>query len=389
MLGKLKAYKQYFLIGIVAVIVGSILIIVSRTVENAPNLFVTLWEYIKHFFDIISPIINAFIAAYLLYYPVVYIEKLLTKGMDRLLPKRDKEKGAGRIRALSVTLVFLIVIGFIVTVINFIIPPLIENIRILSQSIPKFEAQFNVWMKELGQFFNTLNIDITNNMDIFNYLKNLLINGAQMFINGLGGLIFSFSSFVIDLVVSVILTFYFLKDKEKLFAMISKFGTIVCTPKVKKSIIEFVKTLDDVVGKYLLGTILDSFIVGVVSVILMLLIKHPFAILIGVAAGFTNVIPYVGPIVGSGLAFGLGIFSSLGLGVLGAVLLLLYQQIDGNIIQPKIVGDQVGLMPVWILIAVLIGGSYFGGIGMIASVPAAALIGVYLDRIYKRKISKK
>lgn len=201
--------------------------------------------------------------------------------------------------------------------------------------------------------------------------------------------IFSFSSFVIDLVVSVILTFYFLKDKEKLFAMISKFGTIVCTPKVKKSIIEFVKTLDDVVGRYLLGTILDSFIVGVVPVILMLLIKQPFAILIGVAAGFTNVIPCVGPIVGSGLAFGLGIFSSLGLGVLGAVLLLLYQQIDGNIIQPKIVGDQVGLMPMWILISVLIGGSYFGGIGMIASVPAAALIGVYLDRIYKRKMSKK
>lgn len=108
--------------------------------------------------DIISPIINAFIAAYLLYYPVVYIEKWLTKGMDRLMPKRDKEKGAGRVRALSVTLVFLMVIGFIVTVINFIIPPLIENIRILGQSIPKFEAQFNVWMKELGQFFHSVRL---------------------------------------------------------------------------------------------------------------------------------------------------------------------------------------------------------------------------------------
>ncbi len=187
----------------------------------------------------------------------------------------------------------------------------------------------------------------------------------------------------------MILTFYFLKDKEKLFAMISKFGTIVCTPKVKDNIIDFVKTLDDVVGKYLLGTILDSFIVGVVSVLLMILIKHPFAILIGVAAGFTNVIPYVGPIVGSGLAFVLGAFTSLGLGITGAVLLLLYQQIDGNIVQPKIVGDKVGLLPVWILIAVLIGGSYFGGIGMIASVPTAALIGVYIDRLYKCKIGKK
>lgn len=388
MLEKLKAYKKYFLVGLTSVVIGSILIVIFKTVDNAPNLIMTIWEAIKNFFGVISPVINAFVAAYLLYYPVVYIENWINKGLDKLVPKRDREKRKASIRLISVTLIFLAVIGLIAMIINFIIPPLFDNIKILIRSIPKYEAQFNIWMKEIGKVLNTLNIDITN-INIFNYVKDFLINGGQLLINSLGGLISSFSSFVIDLVVSVILTFYFLKDKEKLFAMISKFGTIVCTPKVKDNIIDFVKTLDDVVGKYLLGTILDSFIVGVVSVLLMILIKHPFAILIGVAAGFTNVIPYVGPIVGSGLAFVLGAFTSLGLGITGAVLLLLYQQIDGNIVQPKIVGDKVGLLPVWILIAVLIGGSYFGGIGMIASVPTAALIGVYIDRLYKCKIGKK
>ena len=388
MLEKLKAYKKYFLVGLTSVVVGSILIVIFKTVDNAPNLIMTIWEAIKNFFGVISPVINAFIAAYLLYYPVVYIENWINKGLDKLVPKRDREKRQASIRLISVTLIFLAVIGLIAMIINFIIPPLFDNIKILIRSIPKYEAQFNIWMKEIGKVLNTLNIDITN-INIFNFVKGFLVDGGQLLIYSLGGLISSFSSFVIDLVVSVILTFYFLKDKEKLFAMISKFGTIVCTPKVKDNIIDFVKTLDDVVGKYLLGTILDSFIVGVVSVLLMILIKHPFAILIGVAAGFTNVIPYVGPIVGSGLAFVLGAFTSLGLGITGAVLLLLYQQIDGNIVQPKIVGDKVGLLPVWILIAVLIGGSYFGGIGMIASVPTAALIGVYIDRLYKCKIGKK
>lgn len=388
MLEKLKAYKKYFLVGLTSVIVGSILIVIFKTVDNAPNLIMTIWEAIKNFFGVISPVINAFVAAYLLYYPVVYIENWINKGLDKLVPKRDREKRKASIRLISVTLIFLAVIGLIAMIINFIIPPLFDNIKILIRSIPKYEAQFNIWMKEIGKVLNTLNVDITN-INIFNYVKGFLVDGGQLLINSLGGLISSFSSFVIDLVVSVILTFYFLKDKEKLFAMISKFGTIVCTPKVKDNIIDFVKTLDDVVGKYLLGTILDSFIVGVVSVLLMILIKHPFAILIGVAAGFTNVIPYVGPIVGSGLAFVLGAFTSFGLGITGAVLLLLYQQIDGNIVQPKIVGDKVGLLPVWILIAVLIGGSYFGGIGMIASVPTAALIGVYIDRLYKCKIGKE
>ena len=388
MLEKLKAYKKYFLVGLTSVVIGSILIVIFKTVDNAPNLIMIIWEAIKNFFGVISPVINAFVAAYLLYYPVVYIENWINKGFDKLVPKRDREKRKASIRLISVTLIFLAVIGLIAMIINFIIPPLFDNIKILIRSIPKYEAQFNIWMKEIGKVLNTLNVDITN-INIFNYVKGFLVDGGQLLINSLGGLISSFSSFVIDLVVSVILTFYFLKDKEKLFAMISKFGTIVCTPKVKDNIIDFVKTLDDVVGKYLLGTILDSFIVGVVSVLLMILIKHPFAILIGVAAGFTNVIPYVGPIVGSGLAFVLGAFTSFGLGITGAVLLLLYQQIDGNIVQPKIVGDKVGLLPVWILIAVLVGGSYFGGIGMIASVPTAALIGVYIDRLYKCKIGKK
>lgn len=389
MLEKLKNYKRYFPIGIGVIIIGIILMFADRVIGNSPNVLGIIWGYIKQFVDIISPVIYAFTIAYLLYYPVLFIERWVVKGLDAALPKRDKEKSKGWVRLLSVAAVFLIVIGMIAMLINFILPPLFENINILINSIPKFEAQYNAWMTEIADTLGTLNMDRISEIippDVFNYIKNFLLSGGQLILSSIGNFIASFSSFVIDFIVTVIVTFYFLKDKERLFAGVSKVGTIICTPKVKTQIIDFIKTLDDVVGKYLLGTILDSAIVGAVSVGLMLMIKHPFAILIGVAAGITNVIPYVGPIVGSGLAFVLGSFTSLGMGVTGAVLLLLYQQIDGNIVQPKIVGDQVGLLPVWILISVLIGGSYFGGVGMIASVPIAALIKVYLDRMYEHKI---
>lgn len=392
MLEKLNACKKYVPLGVTVIIVGIILMIASKIINNSIDVVSSSWGYIHGFIEIISPVIYAFASAYLLYYPVQFIEKWLTYGLDKIFPKRNKEKNKGWIRLLSVTVIFLIVIGLIVMLINFILPPFMENISILVTSIPKFEAQFNVWMKEIGSFLGSLNVEEANTLvpeEVFNYIKDVLINGGQWILGGIGGFISSFSSFVVDFIVTVILTFYFLKDKEKLFAGIDKVGTIICTSRAKEGIKNFIKTLDDVVGKYLLGTILDSAIVGVVSVFLMLMIKHPFAILIGVAAGITNVIPYVGPIVGSGLAFILGSFTSLGMGITGAVLLLLYQQIDGNIIQPKIVGDQVGLLPVWILISVLIGGSYFGGVGMIASVPVAALVKVYLDRIYSYKLRRK
>lgn len=392
MLEKLKACRKYVPLGIATIIVGITLMIAFKIISNSTDVVSSSWIYIKQFIEVISPVIYAFAGAYLLYYPVQFIEKWLNYGLDKAFPKRNKEKNRGWIRLLSVAAVFLMVIGLTIMLINFILPPFLDNISILIASLPKLEAQFNLWMKEIGNFLASLNVDEFNTLipgDVFNYIKEVLINGGQWVLGGIGRFISSFSSFVVDFVVTVILTFYFLKDKEVLFAGVDKIGTIVFKPRTKEHIKDFIRTLDNVVGKYLLGTILDSAIVGGVSVFLMILIKHPFAILIGVAAGITNVIPYVGPIVGSGLAFILGSFTSVGMGLTGAVLLLLYQQIDGNIIQPKIVGDQVGLLPVWILISVLIGGSYFGGVGMIASVPVAALIKVYLDRLYSDRIESK
>ena len=157
--------------------------------------------------------------------------------------------------------------------------------------------------------------------------------------------------------------------------------------KVGRALTIFLLDLDNIVGRFIVGEILDSVIVGVVSTILLLIIRHPFAVLIGVIAGVTNIIPYIGPVIGAALAFFFGIFTSLPLGIIGAILLLLYQQIDGNFVQPKIVGDKIGLSPVWILIAVLIGGSYFGPIGMILSMPVAGLLKVYFNRYseYKKR----
>ena len=163
--------------------------------------------------------------------------------------------------------------------------------------------------------------------------------------------------------------------------MPGKFGRIVK---------QFIVDLDEVVGGFAKGVLLDALIVGIVSSILMLIIKHPFAILVGVIAGIANVIPYIGPAIGAVAAFILGLFSSITVGVWGFVLLILYQQVDGNIIQPKIVGGNVGLPAVWTLIALTIGGGYGGMFGMIVAVPIAAIFSVYMHRFYeKRKINKQ
>lgn len=373
-----KKYRTYITL---VVITGILLFIGFNVVREGPYLLKVLVGVIIQFLDIISPVFWAFILAYLLYYPMMYIEKIIYKIRGS---REIKKKTKGRVRLLSVTLTFILVIGLITAIINFIVPPLIKNVNILLNSIPEFEANLSVWINEIKEYMATLNITSPEGMALVNDMSMILKTIGEGIIGVATQLVGSIGSFVVDFVVTVILTFYFLKDKEKLFRAIDKFGMITVSDRVRFGIKGFIKDLDDIVGKFMIGTVFASFVVGVISTVLMLIIGHPFAILIGVAAGLTNVIPYVGPILGAGLAFVLGIFESMKLGILGAVLLLLYQQVDGNVIQPKIVGDKVGLAPVWILIAVLIGGSYFGGIGMILAVPTAALIAVYVERRYQK-----
>ena len=134
--------------------------------------------------------------------------------------------------------------------------------------------------------------------------------------------------------------------------------------------------------------LIAAILAGVFSTLILLVIRHPFAILVGLVTGVTNVIPYIGPILGALLGCVLGLFSSLNLAILSLILLTIYQQLDANVIQPKLLSNSVGLNPVWVLIAILIGGHYLGMVGMIVSIPSAALE-IYLTRRYHRlKINK-
>ncbi|MEE0881650.1 MAG: AI-2E family transporter, partial [Turicibacter sp.] len=169
-------------------------------------------------------------------------------------------------------------------------------------------------------------------------------------------------------------------DTQLILNTIDKLATVILSDSFKQKTKRFLKDVHEVFGGFILGQLLDALIVGIASTILLLIIGHPFALLIGFIAGITNVIPYIGPIIGAVLALILGLFTSVRLGVLGALLLIVYQQIDGNFVQPKILGESVGLAPVWIFMAILIGGNYFGAIGMILAVPIVALLKIYLER---------
>lgn len=390
----LREYKNEVKRALFWVVVGTLLLIVYQVVKSGPYLLGQIGDAIEKFLHVISPIIWAFCLAYILYYPVKTIQKGMIWVYEKGFKKEVNEKGYRISRVVSIFTVLIMIIFLIKLMFQFIVPPLIANIESLLLALPAFGEKLSISINEITSFLETFEIDwnaidmdwksLGNNM--MEMAKNTLLSSLQLLWMSLSAAIGSISSFVVDFVVTIILTVYFLKDKEKIFEALNKFFSMIIPAKPLKYIKGFLKDLDDVVGKFLVGTIFASTVVGIISSVLMLLINHPFAVLVGVVAGITNIIPYVGPLIGALLALILGIFESVQIGVLGFILLILYQQIDGNIIQPKIMGDSVGVAPVWILMAVLIGGSYFGGIGMIVSVPIAALISVYINRAYKKRV---
>ena len=376
MLEQLKKNKQLWLNCLSIFIVGVGLIFIYYILKNLG----LITKQIHTFILLIRPVIIAFGIAYVLNRPMIYIEKKL-KDLSRKIFKKELASGASR--GFTILLLFILVVGSIYVLFNSIIPPIMKNLRLLLESLPMFQESMNYYIKELGpyveSFINQQQID-----QISNFITNLLSAiGTQILQLGTG-VITNVTGFAISTLTTIILSIYFLKDKEILINSVDKGAQALLSPRLLKRMKQLLHDLDVVFGGFLIAQLIAAILAGVFSTLILLVIRHPFAILVGLVTGVTNVIPYIGPILGALLGCVLGLFSSLNLAILSLILLTIYQQLDANVIQPKLLSNSVGLNPVWVLIAILIGGHYLGMVGMIVSIPSAALAQIYLTRRYHR-----
>lgn len=376
MLEQLKKNKQLWLNCLSIFIVGVGLIFIYYILKNLG----LITNQIHTFILLIRPVIIAFGIAYVLNRPMIYIEKKL-KDLSRKIFKKELASGASR--GVTILILFILVVGSIYILFNSIIPPIMKNLRLLLESLPMFQESMNYYIKELGpyveSFINQQQID-----QISNFITNLLSTiGTQILQLGTG-VITNVTGFAISTLTTIILSIYFLKDKEILINSLDKGAQALLSPRLLKRMKQLLHDLDVVFGGFLIAQLIAAILAGVFSTLILLVIRHPFAILVGLVTGVTNVIPYIGPILGALLGCVLGLFSSLNLAILSLILLTIYQQLDANVIQPKLLSNSVGLNPVWVLIAILIGGHYLGMVGMIVSIPSAALAQIYLTRRYHR-----
>ncbi|MGF2142143.1 AI-2E family transporter [Vagococcus fluvialis] len=306
------------------------------------------------------------------------------KPIVTFLEKRGVSKTWGA------TIVLLLLVGIVVVSISSIIPSLVKQIAALLKSAPTFIKEVESWANEMSHHPMLQNIDFQSYLDKWNIsIGNIVqttINGVSLSI----GLFVSSIAGIVMLVVTVpFILFYMLKDGHKMIPAIQKYFP----EKHKGEMVDLLKKMSETIEKYISGQMIECLFVGVGTSLGYMIIGVDYAFLFGVIAGLTNMIPYIGPYIGLAPAVIVTVFADPWKAVFACIVVLIVQQIDGNIIYPNVIGKSLDIHPLTIIIILLVAGNLAGLLGMILGVPFYAVcktIFVYVfDMVQLSKSGKK
>ena len=365
---KIKSLLPYFLFAVA-------IIVVYRGISEI-NLF---FNGIRRLWSIITPFFYGFLLAFIINLPFGGLQSLLGKIKFKFINKRKKP--------LSLILSYLFV-GTIVFFVVYLGIPYVLNI--------------------ISFFIENLNLYFDRTRQFFYYLNNLEIPGLHISVEGVSAMLQSFfrslsiedvaayfnvlfgvPSVIFIMFLAFISSIYILIEKEKFKAFLCRLLIAFTPAKVSNAIIDYTGRLNKNFKRYIFVQTIDGLILGSIVTIQLFLFQSPYFLILGLMLGILNYIPYFGSIIGTIIAVIVVTFTQgLAIGAIAAVVLLITQQIDGNVIQPKLMGGSFSLSPFLIIVSVTIGGAFAGVLGMIAAIPIISILKDILESIvvhYERK----
>ena len=353
-------------------------IVVFKTIDSVSEIM----EMIRKFINIIMPFVMACLVAYILYIPCTKVENLFTKL------KLNKGK-----RLLSVILVYILSITIIFVIFKFVVPSVSESVTDLAKNLPNY---FNSSI----EFFNNLDEEnILYKLHVGDYVKALQkydvgdtiikwinIDNVSQSIKSIVGA----TNIIFDLFVTLVVSFYLLLERGQIKEFVIRLFDVVFDKKINNIISNYYHKTNGIFFNFITSQLLDAFVVGIITSIVMSIMHIKYAVLLGFLIGLFNIIPYFGAIVAILISciitiFTGGITQALWL----ALVVIILQQIDANIINPRILGASLNLSPILVIFAVTVGGSYFGVLGMFLGVPVMALLKLIVNDFIIYRNQKK
>ena len=370
----LSKWMYYFLLAVA-------IIFVYKFLDNVT----AIGQAINGFFDVIAPFLAGTLLAYLLYIPASRIEKGFQKSKKKFIKKRA--------RGISVFITYILAITLIILLVNVILPVVIDSVMEL---VNNFQNYWNVAMEKLGALPDDSILkskqvedivksvgDSIQNIDFKQYASTDKITGYIKSVIGVANGIF-------DIFVSFVVSVYILLQRGSIMNFFRKLTMAIFDEKTCDKIGKYVDSTNRIFFKFISGQIIDGIIVGILVTIGMSVIGVKYAVLLGFMIGLFNIIPYFGAIVAVAISVLITLITGgLSQTLIMAIVVIILQQIDSNIINPKIIGNSLEISPLLVIFAVTVGGAYWGVLGMFLAVPVAAVLKIIIDDWIEFKNSKK
>lgn len=340
--------------------------------------FNALTSFTTTFLALISPFIWGLALAYLLNIPYTYI-------LNHVLHAKKEDKYLGKKKALAIILAYILFILIIVLSVSLLVPQLIDSVN-------EFISNFSGYYTSLEALFTQLGQKIQLTTSFWNDLQNVIVSYKQQVMQIINSILPSIinvatgtANGIFNGIFTLILSAYFLVSKEKLGKLIKNSVTAFANEKTISYLEHVLDLFNETFRGFIVGQLTDALVVGIITFIGATLFKFPYPILIGFIAGITNIIPVLGPFIGAVPCFFIILMAAPDKALWYLVFVVVLQQIDGNFICPKIVGDSIGLDGIWVIFAVIVGGGLFGIVGSFLCVPVFAI----LFKLYNEYIAKR
>lgn len=331
-------------------------------------------NYLGILFELISPFIWALAIAYFL------------NPLMNLMEKNLRLK-----RIFCLIIIYIILLGLITLFVTIITPRIIENIKNLNNNLSGYFASAEEWL-----ILQSSKLTFLQDYGVWDYFEQNLNSIIDSFSGSISSTLsktlsqlINITSALLSFVLGVVISIYMLKDKEVFLRQIKKLLYAVFPQHKVDYMLNLTKELNMVFSKYIVGKVIDSLIIGILCFFGLLIIGAPYSGALSSIVGVTNMIPYFGPFIGMIPAVIITLFYSPIKALWVGLFILALQQFDGLYLGPKILGTQVGLKPLWVISAIIIGGGLFGVLGMLLAVPITGMIKTLLCKYINSKLSNK
>lgn len=380
---RFRANSRYFTIMVYCLAFVFFSILIFKFIGNMN----TTLSFISSTINTISPFIVGAFIAFVLYPAVKFFYRKIFTG--RLNIKSQKAA-----KMLSVLCTYIITLGIITILLVFIVPQIYSSLSEIANRLPVWYNNALDFIKNLEQRYpdvTFLDYDYINNKIesalplITNYITGMMSSLLPVIFTTSMAIVKGLVNFIISIMVSV----YMISDHKNLFYHGKRLLYSIVPVKTADTARNIARESANIFSGFIIGKAIDSLIIGIICFFAMLIFKFPYAMLISVIVGITNMIPYFGPYLG-GIIGGIIILIVNPIQVVFfAILILVLQQFDGLFLGPKILGESTGLRPLWVIFAITVGGSLCGVLGMFLGVPVVAVIGYILNIIVDHFLKKK